>query len=213
MGQAAQAGTAAATAWCARSGSWSRRASRCSPTAAATAPPAPDKTAYKPGQGFTGLEAVWNYIYYQTLGINLFDDASHLLRIILIQNACAPYAVKPTPQQYKDCGPNIGAGGPGGRGYAPGVLDPDPTEGAAVGAAENLSPEENIKRFGLRRGAGEPEAPALPGQRDISQPQVSLPPDVQALIDQIRGQAGADTPAVPGGGADPSQMLDFLMAP
>jgi ABC-type transporter Mla subunit MlaD len=169
------------------------------------APPAPDKTAYKEGQGFTGMEVVWNYVYFQTLGINLFDDVSHLLRIILIQNVCAPYNSNPTADQRKQCGPNIGP-------YAPGVTHPDPTDGPALEAA-SLSAEENIKRFGLRRGAGEPEAPALPGQRDISEPQITLPPNVQEIIDSVRRGAGAGTPNGGGGGGDPTQLLDFLMAP
>jgi ABC-type transporter Mla subunit MlaD len=177
------------------------------PLAATTAPPAPDKTAYREGQGFTGLEVVWNYIYYQTLGINLFDDVSHLLRIILVQNACGPYSSNPTEAQRRQCGSGIGT-------YSPGVTHPDPTDGPALREASNMSAEENIKRFGFRRGAGEPEAPALPGQRDLSQPQIALPPNVQELVDQLRGQAGVGSLEVPGGGGgDPTQMLDFLMGP
>jgi ABC-type transporter Mla subunit MlaD len=177
------------------------------PMAKETAPPAPDKTAYRDGQGFTGLEGVWNYIYYQTLGINLFDDVSHLLRIILIQNQCAAYATKPTPEQYKQCGNNIGR-------IAPGVRDPDPTEGpSAASAGEGMTAKENLERFGLRRGAGEPEAPPLPGQRDISKPQVTLPPNVQEFIDSIRRGSGGDVPADPGGLKQSGQLLDFLMAP
>jgi ABC-type transporter Mla subunit MlaD len=171
-------------------------------------PPAPDKTAYDPNnkeaQGFTGYEGIWNYIYYQTLGINQFDDISHLLRIILIQNACGGYSSNPTPEQMKQCGPNIGP-------YQPGVTHPDPTDGPAAEAA-NLTPEENIRRYGVRRGAGEPEAPALPGQRDISKPDISLPPNVQETVDAIRRGAGAE-PAGSGDGSDPTQLLDFLMAP
>jgi ABC-type transporter Mla subunit MlaD len=169
-------------------------------------PPAPDKTAHDPNnkeaQGFTGYEVLWNYIYWQTLGINQFDDVSHLLRIILVQNACGPYNSNPSPAQRQQCGANIGS-------YSPGITHPDPTEGPAASAA-SLPPEENIERFGLRRGAGEPEAPALPGQRDISRPQVTLPPNVQEIIDTLRSGAGADAPA---DGADPAQLLDFLMAP
>jgi ABC-type transporter Mla subunit MlaD len=175
------------------------------PGAGVTAPPAPDKTAYKEGQGFTGMEAVWNYVYWQTLGINVFDDVSHLLRIILIQNQCAPYSSNPTEQQRRECGPNIGP-------YAPGVTHPDPTDGPAL-EASRLSAEENIERFGLRRGAGEPEAPALPGQRDISEPQVTLPPNVQELVDSIRRGAEVKGPNAGGDGGDPTQLLDFLMAP
>ena len=175
------------------------------PQAAIAAPPAPDKTAYKPGQGFTGLESIWNYIYWQTLGINLFDDVSHLLRIILVQNSCAPYSSNPTAEERRRCGSNIGT-------YSPGVTHPDPTDGPAL-SATRLDPEENIRRFGLRRGAGEPEAPALPGQRDISRPQITLPPNVEELVDSLRGGAGANVPADPGGLQQSGQLLDFLMAP
>ena len=173
------------------------------PLAKVVAPPPPDKTAYKEGQGFTGLESVWNYIYWQTLGINAFDDVSHLLRIALIQNACAPYSVNPNAQQRKDCGPNIGT-------YFPGVTHPDPTDGPAAEAA-SLSAKENIEQFGLRRGAGEPEAPALPGQRDISQPQIVLPPPVQELVDSLRDQAAVNAPRA--GNENAGQLLDFLLAP
>jgi ABC-type transporter Mla subunit MlaD len=173
-------------------------------------PPAPDKTAWdannKEAQGFTGFEVVWNYIYFQTLGINQFDDISHLLRIILVQNACAPYSSNPTPEQRRQCGPNIGT-------YAPGVTHPDPTEGPALKEASEMSARENIERFGLRRGAGEPEAPPLPGQRDISRPQITLPPNVQEIVDTLRRGAGADLPSGAGDGADPAQLLDFLMGP
>ena len=38
------------------------------PRAAATDPPAPDKTHIASGQGgFTGMEAIWNYFYWQAL--------------------------------------------------------------------------------------------------------------------------------------------------
>jgi len=59
-----------------------RRSTESDPLARQTAPPAPDKTAYGDGQGFTGMEAFWNYIYFQTLGINAFDEFGHLLRIV-----------------------------------------------------------------------------------------------------------------------------------
>jgi hypothetical protein len=104
----------------------------------------------------------------------------------------------------QQCGANIGP-------YQPGVTHPDPTEGPALEAA-TMSPEENLKRFGVRRKAGEPDAPALPGQRDISKPQIELPPNVQEIVDDLRRGAG-EAPQDGPGGADPSQLLDFLMAP
>ena len=176
------------------------------PLAKELAPPPPDKTAYKEGQGFTGYETIWNYIYWQTLGINLFDDVSHLLRIILVQNQCAPYSSNPTSEQRRQCGPNIGT-------YSPGVTHPDPTEGPALREAENMSAEENLRRFGVRRGAGQPEAPALPGQRDISKPQITLPPNIQELLNEIRGGAGGAVPNSQAELEQSSQLLDFLLAP
>jgi ABC-type transporter Mla subunit MlaD len=204
------------------------------PLAKKTAPPKPDKTAFDqskcdaelakpvgtPGQlsrdkpagrsancGFTGMEALWNYVYYQTLGINLFDELSHILRIATIQtHPCSPYDTNPTPERSKLCGNRIGL-------FAPGVQGaPDPTEGPGTASARGLTPEQNLRRYGVRRGAGQPEAPALPGQRDISRPHVALPPEVEDLLDSLRGGTSLQGPPA-GGQADPTQLLDYLLAP
>jgi hypothetical protein len=52
----------------------------------------------------------------------------------------------------------------------------------------------------------------LPGQRDLSKPDITPPPNVQAMIDAIR-RGGGNEPPPDSGGADPTQLLDFLMAP
>jgi len=62
------------------------------PRAEASAPPAPDPTAFHKGQGFTGMEAFWNYAYWQTLAINPFDSVSHVLRgLFILGSPCANY--------------------------------------------------------------------------------------------------------------------------
>ena len=104
------------------------------PLARQTAPPAPDKTAYRDGQGFTGMEALWNYLYYQALGTNAFDDVSHLLRIVAIQSPCAPYNPKPTEKQIKECASWLGPS-------QPGVNEPDSTDGPALGMSRAATPE------------------------------------------------------------------------
>ena len=53
-----------------------KRAIEEDPRAKATAPPAPDPTAIEGSGGFTGMEALWNYFYWQTLSINMLDDTS-----------------------------------------------------------------------------------------------------------------------------------------
>ena len=94
-----------------------------------TAPPAPDKTAYKTGQGFTGMEAFWNYVYFQTLGINAFDELGHLLRIVLITGRPLrrPTPPSPTAAEIKECNSWLGP-------YQPGVTAPDPSRQERRGA-------------------------------------------------------------------------------
>ena len=102
------------------------RSTEPDPLAAELAPPPPDKTAYHEGQGFTGMEALWNYFYYQALGTNAFDDVSHLLRIVAIQSPCAPFNPKPNEKQIENCASWLGP-------RQPGVNAPDPTDGPALG--------------------------------------------------------------------------------
>ena len=56
----------------------------------------------------------------------------------------------------------------------------DFTTDASTLAELRRASERPASRTGERRQPGEPEAGALPGQRDISQPQVTLPPRVQS---------------------------------
>src|SRR4051812_3285863 len=58
-----------------------RRAIETDPRAKATAPPAPDKTAIAGSGGFTGLEAITDYLFWQTLSINILDSTSHMVRL------------------------------------------------------------------------------------------------------------------------------------
>jgi ABC-type transporter Mla subunit MlaD len=171
------------------------------PLAERVAPPAPDKTAYKPGQGFTGFEAILNYIYYQTLAINAFDDVGHMLRIVLVQSRlCARYFNDPTEQERERCGGvRLGRSSPNLYGQ------PDPTTDGTA-ARERSQPR---RRVGYR-GPGAPEAPPIPGERDISRPQIVLPPGVQGLLDSLPD--GGDS-APQGDEATGLQALDFLLAP
>jgi ABC-type transporter Mla subunit MlaD len=179
------------------------------PLAASTSPPAPDKTAYRSGQGFTGMEAFWNYLYWQTQAINGFDEVSHFLRIVLLRSDCVPYVAEPeTKELYDRC--TRGGLGPS----HPGVLgEKDPTESGKVAAAERRERKaaKRGKRVRSRRGAGEPEAPPIPGKSDPSKPHIVLPPQVRDLLDGIRGLE-APQPSVPQS-VDPSSLLDYLMSP
>src|SRR5207302_806691 len=54
------------------------RSTEPNPNAKTWAPPAPDPTSASHGQGFTGMEAFWNYFYYQAQALSLFDQYGHV---------------------------------------------------------------------------------------------------------------------------------------
>ena len=197
------------------------------PRAAESAPPAPDKNSNSPSprRGFTAMEALLNYLYWQTLAINQFDEISHVLRTANFITGC-------TPAQNDLRGPEMGGTeaqealrescksflGP----YQPGILNPDPTDpdGGRIGFGQgggqttprSIALEKTLpKRPGERRSAGDPAALPLPGQFDPSVPHVTLPPAVQELLDGVRN--GAGSPSGAPGGASAEQLLDFLLAP
>jgi ABC-type transporter Mla subunit MlaD len=203
------------------------------PRAAESAPPAPDhnSNARNGGsrKGFTAMESLLNYIYWQTLALNEFDDISHMLRVVgyvvpdcsNIQNDLRGPDMGGTAAQAairKRCNSYLGP-------YQPGITARDPTDpdgGFQTGSAKKgasakaINPTKPTKP-GEQRGAGQPRALALPGQVDPSKPQVVLPPGIQALVDRLqRGlPLPKNAPRIPGlpQGAAPDQMLDFLLSP
>jgi virulence factor Mce-like protein len=97
--------------------------------ARATGPPAGDKTHTTSSRdGFTGMEALWNYFYWQALSSNPLDDIGHVLRLSIIVNQCSSYQVKPSPQLIAQCNQFLGP-------TQPGVTTPDPTRSGAAAAS------------------------------------------------------------------------------
>jgi len=101
-----------------------RRAVENDPRAKATGPPAPDKTHIPADEqgGFTGMEAFWNYYYWQALSTNAYDAVGHILRIsaTLDLGGCSAYFTTIT-EENRDCQRWLGP-------YQPGINAPDPTE-------------------------------------------------------------------------------------
>ena len=194
------------------------------------APPAPDKTAAQEGEGFTGMEALLNYVYWQTLGINGFDQVSHFLRIVVLRNDCSGYQNEPTEALIELCSTGVGPYQPCIKARVPGRAEgPDSLihngkdlctlealegEGASVGEPAAVVNTDDDTGLGRRRTRGQPEAPPIPGQPDISKPQITLPPQIQDLLDGL-----TKTPTVPKPpelGTDdvsPEALLDYLLAP
>ncbi|HEX6582725.1 MAG TPA: MlaD family protein [Thermoleophilaceae bacterium] len=94
--------------------------------AAASGPPAGDKTHTTSGRaGFTGMEAIWNFFYWQTLSTNALDDVGHVLRLTALVNECSTYQVKPDKATIEKCNQFLGP-------TQPGVTTPDPTRSSAA---------------------------------------------------------------------------------
>jgi hypothetical protein len=200
-----------------------KRAIETDPRAKETAPPAPDPTAASGDVGFTGMEAVWNYFFWQTLSINMLDDTAHMLRASLTTDPqCMQWINhKPDDATVEKCNSYLGP-------YQPGILSPDPLDDGKNPAAASVRANAGkpAAREGERRGEGLPEAGPLPGQPDLSKPQIVLPPDVQDLLDGLSRQQRRKLKADPdrlkreldsiGAPADPGttgQLLDYLLAP
>ena len=189
-----------------------KRAIENDPRAKEGSPPAPDPTAIRGEGGFTGLEAIWNYAFWQTLSINGYDDISHILRIGVTVTECSPLdnEENPNSEKFKKCSQWLGPD-------LPGITSRDFTESPTAAKA---TPAKSI---GEERAAGQPDAQALPGQRDISKPQVVLPPGIKQLLDELpraerdraaqRFSAGGGQASRRGGAGSDSQLLDFLLAP
>jgi ABC-type transporter Mla subunit MlaD len=181
-----------------------RRSIEEDPQAATTSPPAPDKTAYRKGQGFTGMENLWNYFLWQTLAINGFDQAGHVLRLIAFTGGpCSPYNPDPSQATFDECAVDLGPSHPGVLG------EPDPTDDGTIqkeAAERRRSTRAQRERH---RGAGEPEAPPTPGKPDPSKPQIVIPEDVRELLERL---GRPKLPSVPQDGTrTPDHLLDYLL--
>jgi ABC-type transporter Mla subunit MlaD len=187
------------------------RSSENDPEAEDTAPPAPDKTAYEDGQGFTGMESFLNYFYFQALSLNGFDEISHFLRVSLfIDPDCSPYRTDPSRQILDKCSQQLGP-------YTPGVGgDPDPTESGEV-----ESGREDDGGTGRDNQPVEPDNDAVRDRRDLrrrprrgdperSGPRARRPGSVSPSASRL---AAPRTPPGPRKPAAPAQLLDYLMAP
>jgi ABC-type transporter Mla subunit MlaD len=203
-----------------------RRAHEYDVRAPQSDPPAPDKThcADDSKCGFTGMESLLNYVYWQTLAVNPFDELGHLLRFTVTEGAPCSHSFtggdyEEEKELYETCNSWLGPD-------QPGLTSPDPTEDGpgATAAARAADRGVGVDPGSSDHGAGQPEAPPIPGQKDWSMPEFALPPSLQSLLDTLRPRL-PDRPTLPDArklrddlprGADqvrPEALLDYLLAP
>jgi ABC-type transporter Mla subunit MlaD len=172
------------------------RASEADPRAAETAPPPPDPTSKKPGRGFTGMEALMDYLFWQTLAINGFDDISHFLRFLGIESPCSPYAVDPERDLIEQCNAYLGPSQPGVE-QATGNIN-----GQNFGGAEGRNPG----------GSGSSSASTQGATADTKRA-AGASSKLPAGFGDGGSEAPSPTPSAPQSGGAPDQLLDFLLGP
>ncbi len=207
-----------------------RRAIDSDPRGKVGAPPASDNSNRgRPNNGgFTAFESLWNYFFWQTLSINNFDKIGHVLRVGVTLTDCSPLenrTLQSNPElkpKFDKCNSYIGPNQPGN-------TTPDFTRGGRAAALAKAAGKPPA-RAGERRSAGQPDAGPLPGQKDISKPQVTLPPAVKQLVDNLTKLPAGTKKKIDSNrvdkllsgqgpqtqsGSPPSsqQLLDYLMAP
>jgi virulence factor Mce-like protein len=183
------------------------------------------------GQGYTGLEALLQYFYDQTMTTNIFDKNTHILNVSLFNDECAKYydaeMLKKDPGVAKRCGSELGPN-------QPGINFPDITEreGKYVAAAQararsrridgdpslraaspGVTPAPASGGGGAGAGSSPPASPLttpVPAPALPSVPTPSAPTDqVDAITKALGLRAGNDASRR----RTQTQLLDYLLMP
>jgi len=183
-----------------------------------TGPPSYDPTAWRPGEGFTGFEAILNFAYWQTLGINIRDDVSHYLRVfILLDPECGKYVALPTAEEQAKCSAYMGDYQP----CIPGKAQPvsgirnrreicgGPSH-AGQASSGDAPPRDRAGTTGAREASASGDSAAASGERTSRARRPT--PDVSALERDPRGGSRAPRQALPPPESDKDvELMDYFL--
>jgi virulence factor Mce-like protein len=138
------------------------------------------------GQGYTGLEALLQYVYDQTTSTSIFDQNNHILKIGAFVGPCADYASEETlrkdPSLETECGSRLGP-------TQPGLNYPDATKRAAK--------DDTNARAQRKRADGNPGLPLPPVPSQDTQPAQPSTPSTPSLPSVPTTPTTPTTPTVP----------------
>ena len=163
------------------------------------------------GAGFTGLEALLQYVFVQSQAINIYDSKGFLLKLNILLNECAQYTNAQTAIEHKErtehCKQWLGP-------TQPGV-----TTGAVARTTPNM-PKASPKQA-ADAPAEAPAAPSAPGDTPAPPPPPSLKLDPRDLLERLLPPNITDK--LPSGlqsknrprssGASERNLLDYLLGP
>ncbi len=193
---------------------------------------ADDQTGRK-NTGYTGLEALLQYVFNQSVAINSFDNnGQHLLRVnAFVDNICSPYTdtallkkdlTDKDPNklaQAKRCLSYLGPNQPGfkGRGIPtiPGKLNPtgDPSTGASSASASSSKKASGSRRASAgRRSSTSARSRGATGNGLGGTPDGILGNNTVPGI-HLPSTSGTLAPPASAKGSDPMGLLNYLLAP
>jgi ABC-type transporter Mla subunit MlaD len=134
------------------------------------------------GQGYTGFEAILQWVFDQSQAINVYDKNGYMLKVNLFHSKCSDYQnpqslkeqMAKDPSFYKDCAAILGPN-------QPSITTPDPTAtGNQFSAAGPPKPQQKSS------AKKKPAAPKTPAAKTPSVP------DVKNKIDDITKKIDKD---------------------
>jgi ABC-type transporter Mla subunit MlaD len=179
------------------------------------------------GKGYTGFEALLQYVFDQAMAINAFDSNGYMLKVNLFVSECSDYQnvqslkkkLQEDPGFYGRCAAILGP-------HQPGITQPDPSYTGAQNVADHTSASAKSKKTKADRAPDVPKAPSV----DTNEPKKKIDEarrKAEKLKKQLEDTLGIQlpdlpqtpalppAPALPNGAssADPQQLLDFLLGP
>jgi virulence factor Mce-like protein len=133
------------------------------------------------GKGYTGFEAVLQWIFDQSQAINVYDKNGYMLKVNLFHSKCSDYQnlqslkeeMAKDPSFYDDCAAILGPN-------QPGITTPDPTSTGRQ-FAEKKSPVE--QRSSKRE---------KPKQPDVTKPEESAPEPLKGPVEDLKKKLDKD---------------------
>jgi virulence factor Mce-like protein len=135
------------------------------------------------GQGYTGFEAVLQWIFDQSQAINIYDKNGYILKVNLFHSKCSDYQnpkslkehMAKDPSFYKDCAAILGPN-------QPSITTPDPTATGNQGYAEEHAPAAKEQQQKSERKT----------EPDTKQPESNLPDEVKRPLDEVKKKLDKD---------------------
>jgi virulence factor Mce-like protein len=185
------------------------------------------------GQGYTGFEALLQYVFDQAMAINAFDSNGYMLKVNLFLSKCSQYQnpaslrekLKEDPGFYRDCAAILGPN-------QPGITQPDPSYTGAQNDAGHHPPsvKRNARADRPAKPAEPPAAERRQGDRGKTKAQRRAErraaEELKRRLEDTLGIELPDLPAtpelpplpapaqnLPQAPADAQPLLDFLLGP